>query len=505
MQTSPDKKTFEDKILETRSKRLEQQVSELTKRLETEITKKNELQAKTRVLEGLCKSLEKEKQQLSNSISIERKKLVETENTLQAEREKAKQAVNEVQKNTGQLRVMTRSLEAERYKATQEASAQKTRAEQAMLQVQGEMTKAVSALALAESERTKASEATKAAQAAAKQAQAERQKASELALNEKKQAQRLKEQVIEILKLVERAEKGDLTGRFEAKDQDSIAEIMRGLNSFFDNISNSLTTIEGSTTAVASSSLNLQEISSKMKAAATNSFEKIEVVASSSGQLGSSVLKVESTVQGMAHGIVKVSEETQKASRIAANAVTSGEETGKAIGQLSTACKEIQMVSSFISEIAHKTKMLSMNAKIESALAGDRGAGFGVVASEMKSMADETAEATAKIDKVLKIIIARAENGSQAMLDILQVIREVKSISDLVSTTVSQYRTEAEQMSSEILEITGSAKMIHQSINEITQGAEEAVKCANETEEFAIALKEHSQQSLDNVSKFKLR
>ncbi|MDT9720351.1 methyl-accepting chemotaxis protein [Paenibacillus sp. ClWae2A] len=63
---------------------------------------------------------------------------------------------------------------------------------------------------------------------------------------------------------------------------------------------------------------------------------------------------------------------------------------------------EVNKVASFIREISEQTNLLGLNAAIEAARAGEAGAGFGVVASEVRKLSTSTKEATVNIERSLK-------------------------------------------------------------------------------------------------------
>ncbi|MBU5352655.1 methyl-accepting chemotaxis protein [Paenibacillus barcinonensis] len=85
---------------------------------------------------------------------------------------------------------------------------------------------------------------------------------------------------------------------------------------------------------------------------------------------------------------------------------------------------EVNKVAGFIREISEQTNLLGLNAAIEAARAGEAGAGFGVVASEVRKLSTGTKEATVNIERSLKDVQTSIRQMEQEITSIAQSSNE---------------------------------------------------------------------------------
>ncbi|EAQ78049.1 methyl-accepting chemotaxis protein [Blastopirellula marina] len=166
-----------------------------------------------------------------------------------------------------------------------------------------------------------------------------------------------------------------------------------------------------------------------------------EALRSQAGQLGQVGQTVASNVNDMAAAMREVSVNVSRTASLAASAEQQVVATDDSIQQLTDSSGQIEEVIDLIRELADQTNLLALNATIEAARAGDAGRSFAVVASEVKSLASETAKATHTIAERVSGIRANIESVVSATREISGSVAEVSQNSTAVAAAIEEQAT----------------------------------------------------------------
>ena len=168
-----------------------------------------------------------------------------------------------------------------------------------------------------------------------------------------------------------------------------------------------------------------------------------------------------------------------------------------AIEEINKCSEQIRTIIGAIEDIASQTNLLSLNASIEAARAGEAGRGFAVVADQIRTLAEESAQAAGNTRKLIETTVAAVEKG----IDIAgQTAEDMKKVME--STNAS---TEKMNIISELLE----EEVVHiQEINTTVSAISEVVNSNSAASQETAAVSEEQMNQVElmmqQVSQFKI-
>lgn len=192
-----------------------------------------------------------------------------------------------------------------------------------------------------------------------------------------------------------------------------------------------------------------------------------------SREAASNTQNVAAAVEELSSSIAEINRQASEASSVTSRAQQEAAESQRNIGSLEKASAEIGSIIDLINDIAHRTKLLSLNATIEAERAGELGKGFAVVANEVKSLADQTANATGQIGELTAAIQQEVRKAAQSISTVGDVIHQVDDIQSTITQSVDEQRRATSEISDNVQRIAagaGSMDAMIQSVNDGAQG-----------------------------------
>ncbi|WP_167578021.1 methyl-accepting chemotaxis protein [Ammoniphilus sp. YIM 78166] len=177
-----------------------------------------------------------------------------------------------------------------------------------------------------------------------------------------------------------------------------------------------------------------------------------------------------------------------------------------AIRELSARSKEIGHITQVITEIASQTNLLSLNASIEAARAGQHGRGFSVVANEIHKLAKHSSESASQITEIVKVIKQITDKSVQEMdITLNEVFKGNQSMNQAgnaflaIRECITHVGNETRLTLMNIEELSAHTQKVRESIQTVSALAEEVVlgsqSISAATEEQYVSIEETSNAS----------
>ena len=194
------------------------------------------------------------------------------------------------------------------------------------------------------------------------------------------------------------------------------------------------------------------------------------------------------------------------------------------IEELSEETKKIQSIVVAIDDIASQTNLLSLNASIEAARAGDAGRGFAVVAEEIRKLAEQSAEEAGAIGRIISSITAKTEGTvenvrtadevvAQQGTAVMHTMNEFERIGGNVEeiaermANIRVYVTEMEEAEKHTLAAIESISAVAEETSAASEGVEKmsgtSKTAAENLNEVVLSLKREAEALAEELSVFK--
>ena len=238
--------------------------------------------------------------------------------------------------------------------------------------------------------------------------------------------------------------------------------------------------VSGTLQTVTESAGRLRTSAEAMSQTADDTNRQSFAVTEATKQASDNIQTVAAAAEELSASVQEINRQVNESASIARTAVDEASATNEKVQGLARAADKIGEVVSLINDIASQTNLLALNATIEAARAGDAGKGFAVVASEVKSLATQTAKATDEIGAQIAQIQAETGEAVAAIQSIAGVIEQMSEISNAISGAVEEQGDSTREIASNVQKAASGTEEVSNNIIEVNQAAGKTGEIASE-------------------------
>ncbi len=265
--------------------------------------------------------------------------------------------------------------------------------------------------------------------------------------------------------------------------------------------------VESMLMTVGQSAVAMKTAAKSLLTTSDHTLQRAEGAVHGSNEASANVETAAAAADELSASIKEISRQLARANEVVRSAAAAAAATNDDIAALARVAQRIGDVVKLIQDIAEQTNLLALNATIEAARAGEAGRGFAVVASEVKSLAVQTAKATGEITREISSVQSSTGDAVAAIRAITQRMQDINSYTSEVAGAIGQQEVATGEISHNVASAAAGSKAVVAALGEVASAvtqtrssAETVLAASEEVENAAVRLRAEVEGFLSTVA-----